>query len=1006
MDADHTNEDSADIAIVGMGCRFPGARNIGQYWQNLRDGVESVTFFSEEELLAAGVAPSIIADKAFVRAGSLLEDCDRFDAEFFGFSPAEAVLMDPQIRILLECAWETMEDAACDPDRYPGRIGVFAGMSMNSYILNLASLGSHSRNGTALQARILNDKDFLSTWISYKLNLRGPSINVQTACSTSLVAVHLACQSLLSGESDMALAGGVTIDGVRQLGYFAYDGSILSPDGHCRAFDADAGGTVCGNGAGMVMLKRLQDARADGDTIHAVIKGSAVNNDGALKASYTAPSIEGQVAVIAEALGVSGVSADSIDYVEAHGTGTRLGDPAEISAISEVFASHTKRKGYCALGSVKSNIGHLDAAAGVAGLIKTVLALRAAQIPPSLHYQRPNPQIAFQDTPFFVNDRLRPWPQRAQQRRAAVSAFGVGGTNAHVVLEQAPARAPCPAPRRAQQLLLLSAKTDDALKRAALRLADFLEANPQSAMADVAYTLQHGRKAMKHRLSVAASSHQGAARMLREPDSLGASEAQECGGVVFMFSGQGAQYLRMASGLYDSEPVFRTTLDRCADTLLPHLGRDIRPLLFAEASDSASAALNNTGVAQPILFAVEYSLAALLASLGIRPTAMIGHSLGEYVAATLAGVMSERDALMLIAERARLMAALPSGAMLAVPLPQAQVAACLQSHSAAAPGCALAAHNSANSCVLSGPADQIEHMRQRLLAEHGVESRLLHTSHAFHSPMMAPMLPAFEARLRSITLKAPAIPFISSLTGTWISAQQATDARYWCRQLTECVRFHDGIGLLLRENHQLFLEIGPGNVLASAAQRHPDAARAHFIPFLRHARQSQDDVAFLLGAVGKAWQAGLAVDWTTLHDGKRQRLSLPSYPFQGRRYWLASAVTASAATDAEAAIGAANAHEHEVRPHANHVAPRDELEQLLADIWQQCLGVPQVGIHDDFFALGGQSLMASQLMVRVSEALGADCTVDLLFSAPTIAALAERIVELEVDDEDDVTLPA
>ncbi len=997
MGAENINDDSADIAIVGMGCRFPGARNIDQFWHNLREGVESIPTFSEQQLLAAGVAPAIIADKAFVRAGPLLADCDRFDAEFFGFAPSEAVLMDPQIRILLECAWETMEDAACDPDRYQGRIGVFAGMSMNSYILNLTALGSHSRNNPAMHARILNDKDFLSTWISYKLNLRGPSISVQTACSTSLVAVHMACQSLLSGESDMAMAGGVAIDGIGQLGYFYHEGSILSPDGHCRPFDADAGGTVCGNGAGMVMLKRLTDARAEGDHVYAVIKGSAVNNDGALKASYTAPSIEGQVEVIAEALGVAGINADSIDYVEAHGTGTKLGDPTEVSAISEVYASHTARKGYCALGSVKSNIGHLDTAAGVAGLIKTVLALRAAEIPPSLHYRSANPQIAFDRTPFFVNDRLRPWPQRAHPRRAAVSAFGVGGTNAHVVLEQAPPQAQAAPARRAQQLLPLSAKTDGALRRAALRLADFLDANPHAVLADVAHTLQQGRKALRHRLSVTASTLDAAARQLRAPDSLGIALAQQCDGPVFMFSGQGAQYLRMASGLYDAEPVFRATLDRCAVTLLPHLGKDIRPLLLAAPSDAATAALNNTGVAQPVLFSVQYALAALLASFGIKPVAMVGHSLGEYVAATLAGVLSEADALMLVAERATLMAALPAGAMLATPLTQVQASELLRAEAAGAPGCALAAVNGANACVLSGPAHEVEHLRVRLLAVHGVESRLLHTSHAFHSPMMAPMLAAFEARLRAITLKAPTIPYVSSLTGEWISDAEATDPRYWCRQLTDCVRFHDAIGVLLRDKHQLFLEIGPGNVLASSAQRHPDNVGAHFIPVLRHARQSADDVAFLLAAMGKAWQSGLALDWATLHDGARRRLALPAYPFEGRRYWLASAVTAGAASEAETAIGIANAHEHTHVPDASKVAPRDELEQMLADIWQQCLGVPQVGVFDDFFALGGQSLMASQLMVRISEALGTDCTVDQLFSAPTIAALAEAIIEQQDD---------
>lgn len=998
----------ARIAIVGMACRFPGAHGPDAFWRNLREGVESVTFFDDAQLLAAGVPAAVIGDKAFVKAASLLEDCDRFDSGFFGFSPAEAVLMDPQIRVLLECAWEAIEHAGYDTSRDGGRVGVFAGMSMNSYLMNLSSLSAHSRNGQALQARILNDKDFLSTWISYKLDLRGPSLSVQTACSTSLVALHLACQSLLNGECDMAMAGGVCIDGVRQLGYFAYDGSILSADGHCRAFDADASGTICGNGAGMVVVKRLEDALADGDTVHAVILGTAVNNDGALKASYTAPSVEGQIEVIAEALSVSGVDADSIDYLEAHGTGTRIGDPAEIAALSEVFASQTARTGYCAIGSVKSNIGHLDAAAGVAGLIKTVLALRAGELPPSLHYRSPNPQIDFASTPFYVNDRLRPWPSLPRLRRAALSAFGVGGTNAHVVLEQAPlqvreARAAAPQP----QLLLVSAKTPAALQRSIGRLADHLSADAapelQAPLADVAHTLQRGRRAFAYRGFAVASTAGEAADRLRSATPAAGPAAERVDGVVMMFPGQGAQHVGMARQLYAQYPAFRAALDRCAQTLLPGLGRDIRELLFADDSDRAAIdALNDTAMAQPALFAVELSLARMLIALGVQPQAMIGHSLGEYVAATLSGVMGEADALRLVTERARWMAQMPPGAMLAVSLPEAGVRDLL----AAAPDCELAAVNATDLCVVSGPSAAIDALQQRLQTA-GVECRRLQTSHAFHSAMMAPMLAAFEAHLRTVALQPPRIPFISNVTGGWITAEQATDPAYWTRHLRTTVRFNDGIARLLLEGHRCLLEVGPGNALATLAGRGRAAAALDAIPTMRHPRRQAHDGVVLLEAIGRYWQLGGEIDWPALAgDAPRRRVPLPTYPFGGRRYWLPAATAGMPSVDADALIQAGISGEDE--PHADagaasaaYIAPRDELDELLIDLWQQCLGVPRIGIDDNFFALGGQSLMASQLMVRVNERLGVELSVEVLFTAPTVAALADRIVELGDDGVDE-----
>jgi phthiocerol/phenolphthiocerol synthesis type-I polyketide synthase E len=999
------NDQDARIAIVGMACRLPGAADPQAFWRNLREGVESISFFDDDTLLANGVPTDVIGDKAFVKAGSLLEDCDRFDAEFFGFSPAEAVLMDPQIRVLLECAWEAIEHAGYDTSRYTGRVGVFSGMSMNSYLLNLSSLNAHARNGQALQARILNDKDFLSTWISYKLDLRGPSVSVQTACSTSLVALHLACQSLLNGESDMAMAGGVCIDGVRQLGYFAYDGSILSNDGHCRVFDADASGTICGNGAGMVVIKRLQDAIADGDTVHAVILGTAINNDGALKASYTAPSIEGQIDVIAEALGVAGVGADSIDYVEAHGTGTRIGDPAEIAAISEVFAGQSDRTGYCAIGSVKSNIGHLDAAAGVAGLIKAVLALREGELPPSLHFRAPNPQIDFAATPFYVVDRLQPWPRRAHPRRAGLSSFGVGGTNAHVVLEQAPAPLRREAAATGPQLLVVSARTRAALQRAKARLANFLQAYPEVALDDVAYTLRQGRRAMPSRFACVASDAAEAIAALRDESVAPVSASEQFDGAVFLFPGQGTQHIGMAQALYRGFPAFRETFDRCADALRASLGRDLREWLFVGNGEIASAddsALDNTAFAQPALFAVELSLARCLIALGVKPKAMLGHSLGEYVAATVAGVMTESDALRVVAARARMMAAMAPGAMLAVPMSEAAVRDAL----AAAPNCELAAVNAAEVCVVSGPFAAIDALDARLRGQ-GVECRRLRTSHAFHSAAMAPMLAEFEALMRGIRLQAPKLPYLSNVTGGWISAEQATDPAYWSRHLRTTVRFHDGIARLLREGHRLMLEVGPGASLSGLLRRLRGDDAPQALQTLRHPAREERDPQMLLQAIGRCWQAGARIDWATFGAAaSHRRIPLPTYPFGGGCYWLPSASASARIVDADALIqaGIRDVEAPDAEPDTQRTAyeaPRDELEELLAELWQQCLGVPRVGIFDNFFELGGQSLMASQLVVRINERLGVEMPVETLFAAPRIAELAERIVELDSGEATD-----
>ncbi|HKH45723.1 MAG TPA: beta-ketoacyl synthase N-terminal-like domain-containing protein [Thermoanaerobaculia bacterium] len=885
------------IAITGLAGRFPGAADLDRFWANLRDGVESITFFSDEELRASGVGEEMLKSPAYVRAKPYLEGIDLFDAGFFGFTPREASLLDPQQRVFLECAWEALENAGYDAERFPGRIGVYGGANLSSYMLwNLLSNPDLLASVGGVQGRIGVDKDFLTTQVSYRMNLRGPSFAVQTACSTSLVAVHVASQSLLDGECDMALAGGVGVNLPQKVGYVYHEGSIYSPDGHCRAFDADARGTVLGDGAGIVVLRRLADALAAGDRIRAVIRGSAINNDGSGKVGYTAPSLDAQAEVIAEALGIAGVEPETVGAIEGHGTGTRLGDPIEVAALTRAFRSRgASRRGFCALGSVKTNVGHLDAAAGVAGLIKTVLALEHGQIPPSLGFAKPNPEIDFAGSPFFVNDRLRDWPSGGP-RRAGVSSFGVGGTNAHVVLEEAPAPAPA-GPSRPWQLLPLSAKTATALQAAAENLGRFLsgdqtdrsDPSDRSDLPDVAFTLQNGRRAFAHRRAIVARDAAEAAALLRTPAPDRTAAGVVSGGdrpVVFLFPGQGSQHPNMAVELYRGEAVFRQEIDRCAEILTPHLGLDLREVLYPAPGSEEEAArrLERTELTQPALFAVEYSLARLWMSWGVRPAAMLGHSVGEYVAACLADVMSLEDALSLIAARGRLIQGLPAGAMLAVPLPESEVAARLT------PQLSLAAVNGPELCVVSGPEEAVEALRLELDTGK-VECTRLHTSHAFHSEMMAPILGPFTERASRVKLAPPRLPYLSNVTGTWIRPEEATDPRYWALHVRQTVRFADGLAEALADPERILLEVGPGQALTTLASQMPgDRLSRVAVPSLRRPKDDPaeiSDLARMLHALGRLWSAGAAVSWESLTAGEqRRRVPLPTYPFERQRYWI------------------------------------------------------------------------------------------------------------------------
>jgi acyl transferase domain-containing protein len=995
-----TDLNGLEIAVIGMAGRFPGARHLDELWENLKKGKESISFFTDEELEGLGVDRALLENPHYVKSNSFLEDKEYFDASFFGYLPNEAEIMDPQIRLFHECAWETLESAGYDPGIYKGLIGVYAGIGPSFHWEALTLLSGRSEILGAFESSQFSSKDYLCTRVSYKLDLKGPSFVVDTACSTSLVTIHLACQGLLNGECDMALAGGVKVTHLRQPGYLYQEGMIMSPDGHCRAFDAKANGTVGGEGIGIALLKRLEDAKNDGDFIHALIKGSAINNDGIRKVGYTAPSVEGQMLVIKAALHMAEVEPETIGYIETHGTGTVLGDPIEIKALKRAFASNKKR--FCALGSVKTNIGHLDRAAGVAGFIKAVLALKHRQIPPSLHFEAPNPELGLEDSPFYVNNRPCQWKNDKYPLRAGVSSFGFGGTNAHVVLEEWPGGHSSSAERRAhsaerkEQLILLSAKTETALDKMTKNLEHYLKQNDLNILPDVAYTLQVGRQPFKYRrMTIGANFDETVQTFSAKGENIP---------VVFMFPGQGSQYVDMASDLYHSEPAFREEMDRCFEILTPVLGYDIKEILypFNRSNRSYRSNINQTESAQPMIFALEYSLAKLLMKWGIRPHAMIGHSIGEYVAACVSGVFSLEDALLLVAWRGKLMQQMPFGAMLSVPLPENEIKPLLDDQ------LSLAAVNGVSHCVVSGPEAQVELLAKKL-KEDGQNSRLLHTSHAFHSAMMEPVLKAFEGKLEQVRLNEPEIPYISNLTGDWITVEAAANPDYWTGHLRETVRFADGLKELLKEENCVFVEVGPGKALSTFVRQHPGKTTGHWVlNLIKHPKETVKDDYFLLSKVGQLWLYGVHIDWFAFHGAeKRQRIPLPTYPFERQRYWIEGSPfdigrEVLAGRDLgplldqpleyetiEPAVSPVLRQRPELS--TSYVAPQNEIEQQLVEVWQSFFGFQPVGTLDDFFELGGDSLKIITVVSRIHKELGVEVPLAELFAHPNIRSIAGYI---------------
>jgi phthiocerol/phenolphthiocerol synthesis type-I polyketide synthase E len=998
-----------EVAVIGMSGRFPGAGNIHEFWENLKNGIESVTFFSREELEAAGVGPELLDDPDYVPAGGgVLENKGCFDAYFFDFLPREAEVMDPQHRVLHECAWAALEDAGyiTGDNRYS--IGMFAGASPNFHWEALALISGKYGELGAFAASHLIDRGCLSTRISYLFNLKGPGVTVQTTCSTSLVAIHMACRAILGGECDMALAGGAAVKSVPDTGYLYREGMILSRDGHCRAFDNEADGTVAGEGVGIVVLKALEEAINDRDHIYAVIKSTAVNNDGSAKVGYSAPAVDGQAAVIRAALHMAEVEPGSITYIETHGTGTALGDPVEIEALKLAYGSDDVSlvKGqYCGIGSVKTNIGHLDAAAGIAGFIKTVLSLIHRQLPPSLNFKSPNGKIDFENSPFYVVERLLPWKNNRYPLRAGVSAFGIGGTNAHAVLEESPQYEACSVESK-HQLFLLSARTSSALDKMTSNLVSYLENNGSGLeLTDITYTLQIGRKAFEHRKMTVCSDVAEAVEALSSPDLRKVRYSLIKDGkkpAVFMFPGLGPQYVGMGMELYRGESMFREEMDQCFELLAPLMGKDPKEILWGDRFYTE--AFNRPEIAQPMLFIIEYALARLLIRWGIRPYAMIGYSFGEYTAACISGVFSLEDALKLVVNRGKLISRVQGGAMLSVPLTAAELIPLLGKE-------LTVAIDNGLSCIAAGPIEAIEAFEKRI-NEKKIICMRIQGAHAIHSKMMDPILGAFKESLAHISLNEPSIPYISNVTGYWLSAEDARNPQYWIRHLRDTVLFAAGIRELRTIQNAVYVEVGPGRTLSTLIRQFFEKEnQPAAINLLKQSNEVVHDHRYFLDKIGQLWLNGMVVDWNAVYqDEQRRRLALPTYPFEGRRYWLDIDLSSiSGKTLFEKPVSrAGNAGEAgSVRPavpvpsigletRERHPAltspyepPRDDLERELIRIWQDFFGLTPVGIRDDFFELGGDSLKAMALLSKIRKEMAVEIKLTEFFDHSTVKGLGQ-----------------
>ncbi len=991
--ADSAHRNGLEIAIVGVSLRFPGAENVETFWKNLTQGIESISFFTEEELIAEDNDPDTVRHPNYVKAKGLLPGVQYFDHQLFGYSQKDAMYLDPQLRVFHEAVYAALETAGYGNESYQGRIGLFGGATNNIFweMLTLSLLEGGGFTDQFAMTK-LNDKDFLCNRVAYKLNLRGPAVSVQSACSTSLLAVDLACRSLLTGECDAAIAGGISLTMPNKHGYLYEEGMIYSPDGHCRAFDEMARGTVEGNGVGLVVLKRLDDAINDGDFIWGVIKGSASNNDGNQKAGFTAPGINGQVEVIKTALYMADIAPETIGYVETHGTGTELGDPIEIEALKQALDLEPPM--ICGLGSVKSNIGHLDTAAGVASLIKATLCVQRGWIPPSLHIDSVSPRLDLKGSGLHVVRELTKWDSPDHPRRAGVSSFGIGGTNVHVIVEEPPPQI-VPTASSYPCLITLSAKSQTALQHQCTRLSEHLQQHPETNLSDVGYTLGVGRRQLTVRHSFVCDD------VTEAIESLGAKQTKtprhsSDGRIVLMFPAQGSQYVGMGQELYESMHSFRTRLDYCFSQLHKLTGEDYNSVLYPSSQSLGVTKLDQTEYTQPLLFCVEYALAQNVMEWTGRPAALIGHSLGEYVAACLSGVFDLDAALELIVKRAQLMQRLESGAMLSVGLSESDLEPLLNAD------LSIALHNSSNQYVVAGTKDSIAQLENKL-KRRGCSSVRLRTSHAFHSPMMTPILDDFTAEVEKLTLHPPTIPFISNLSGSFIREEEACSPSYWRDQLSNKARFAEGIGTLLADEKAIFVEVGPGRSLTSLVRSHKACSSDRcVVNLMPRAEAANSSMRHLLTGLGRLWEGGGSVDWEQFyHRQQRRRIPLPTYPFAKNLFWLkgnpfivGQTTQQASAAEARVTLEPQNKETHSVdkENQVDNVFEIDvadgENKKLLLELWRDLLGENEVHLDSNFFEAGGDSLKAMQLASKLTRA-GMDVTPNDILAHQTIRKLAD-----------------
>jgi amino acid adenylation domain-containing protein len=1018
IDDAYLAEHSSSIAVIGMAGRFPGASNIEHFWRNLAAGIESIRFFTPQELLAAGISQATIDDPSFVAARGSIEQSEGFDAHFFGIGAREAEITDPQHRMFLECAWSALEDAGYVPDTFNGRIGVYGGCSNNSYMCqNLMSNPDIWQSLDGLQIMVSNDKDHITTRVSYKLGLTGPSFAIQTGCSTSLVALQLACLSLLNHQCDTALAGGASLALPLIGGHFFQTENVCSPDGHTRSFDALAQGTIDGDGVGIVVLRRLKDALSDGDDIRAIIRAAAINNDGNKKAGYTAPSIDGQIEVIRAAQQLANITADTINYIEAHGTATPMGDPIEIEALTRAFRQTTAQKAFCAIGSVKSNFGHLSAAAGITGLIKTVLALQHQQIPPSLFFEQPNPKIDFANSPFFVNNRLQTWPRDQSPRRAAVSSLGVGGTNAHVILEEAPTPI-VPSLSTTEQsdyFLCLSARTPAALDATTQQLGEYLRRNPQLSLCDVAYTLREGRRAWEYRRVIVADSIPQAAELLCAHSQSWISGTTPSEGkrqIAFLFPAQGAQQIGMGHKLYEGDAIFRAAFDNCCDILTPLLDCDPRSYLFPTAQNQSRAQqlINDQLYAGPAMFAISYALAQYWIARDIQPHALLGHSTGEYVAACIAGIFSLEDALKLLVARAKLLAQAPLGGVSHVPLAADELAPLLE------PDSYIALINAPHQCVVAGTPDALAQLEHKLQLR-DIPIRHIRVSVPAHSPLLLPLAGKLRTHAQSIKLSLPKIPMISGSTGEWFTDAEALDHNYWVRHMIQPIQFAKAMSQLSLIGDYIALEIGPHRSISPLIlQNAPAQTVIHSLPHLQQPESSsiKQTLRYSQRSLAQLWTEGTVPIHTLPTSPSGRRISLPIYPFQRKRYWIEAKLPHTAGTNTVTHTSPSSVHTAHIKP-SEHIAeqvtrisantsrhprpdlpipyiePRNAAERLVADICAELLALDRIGVRDHFLYLGADSMTMFRIVREIENRLGSKLRATAAFSRLTVEQLATHI---------------